>query len=91
VVSAPIDRLCRAAGLALRSALQGCPALDLLDSTPPTPHPPPPRGIMSWSLTLMIEEHQIAHLTILSYPFMPSFSQVFAAYMVEVLGHKPRV
>lgn len=46
---------------------------------------------MSWSLTLMIEEHQMLHIALMSYPWMPSFSQVFAAYVAEVLGHSLRV
>jgi len=48
-------------------------------------------GIMSWSLALMIEEHQIGHIVALCYPYMPSFTQVFAAYVAEVLGQKTLV
>lgn len=42
---------------------------------------------MSWCLTHMIEEHQLASICVSCYPFMPSLTQVFAAYMAEVLGH----
>lgn len=39
----------------------------------------------------MVEEHNMAQLCALAYPYMPSIGQVFAAYVAEVLGHKSEV
>jgi len=46
---------------------------------------------MSWSLALMLDEHQLAQMVALAYPWVPSPSQLFAVYVAEVLGHTPAV
>ena len=46
---------------------------------------------MTWSLSMMVEEHHIANICAGTWPWPPSLSQVFAAYVGEVLGHDARV
>ncbi|GBF97610.1 hypothetical protein Rsub_10746 [Raphidocelis subcapitata] len=46
-------------------------------------------GIMTGTLALLLEEHQLAHIAALSHPYMLSLTQVAAQYVAEVLGHKP--
>ncbi|GBF94857.1 hypothetical protein Rsub_08029 [Raphidocelis subcapitata] len=46
-------------------------------------------GILSWSLSLMVEEHQLTAMGIAVYPYIPSLGQVFAAYVTEVMRHRP--
>jgi hypothetical protein len=48
-------------------------------------------AILSYSLFQLLEEHNIAHMCLLAWPFMPSVSQVMAAYVGAVLGRSPRV
>jgi hypothetical protein len=50
-----------------------------------------PRGIMSWSLCLVLQEHQMAQIALAAWPHMPSCTQVLAAYVREVLSHEPRL